>query len=110
MSQPHNTAVMVSNETGELAWMAKQEQIDRFFDRVEKRRASAAFIQGPHACRKSTTMLAHLLLQAHAKVPGAPMVYILSSPLEAALLAIYLVSEHFNRQLPVALIRLGLMW
>ncbi|KAI2778193.1 hypothetical protein F4815DRAFT_494761 [Daldinia loculata] len=92
---------MASNEDNTPAWMAAQEQIDRFFDRVEKRRASAAFIQGPHACGKSTTMLAHLFAQAQDKAPGAPVVYILPSPVEVAMLLPYLTSEDFNEQLSV---------
>ncbi|OTB09877.1 hypothetical protein K445DRAFT_28144 [Daldinia sp. EC12] len=94
---------MGSNETNESPWVVKQEQIDRFFDRVEKRRASAAFIQGPHACGKSTTMMAHILSQAQAKVPGASVVYILPSSVECAVLRRYLASDEFNKELPAAI-------
>ncbi|KAI1480342.1 hypothetical protein F4774DRAFT_425118 [Daldinia eschscholtzii] len=94
---------MSSNETNKSSWVVKQEQIDRFFDRVEKRRASAAFIQGPHACGKSTTMMAHILAQAQAKVPGAPVVYILPSSVESVILRQYLASDEFNQELPAAI-------
>ncbi|KAI1469602.1 uncharacterized protein F4812DRAFT_469728 [Daldinia caldariorum] len=94
---------MASNETHKFPWMVKQEQIDRFFDFVEGHRVSAAIIQGPPACGKSTTMLAHLFAQAQDKVSGAPVAYILPSSLEAVLLAKYILSEDFNKQLPVAM-------
>ncbi|KAI1409444.1 hypothetical protein F5Y13DRAFT_181953 [Hypoxylon sp. FL1857] len=84
---------MASNDRDGPTWTVKQRQIDRFFDRIEKRRASAACIQGPHASGKSTTMVAYILDLVRAKVPDAPMVYLLPTNAEATLLAQYFRSS-----------------
>ncbi|KAI8963168.1 hypothetical protein F5Y11DRAFT_346852 [Daldinia sp. FL1419] len=65
---------MASNDQNMPSWIAKQAEIDRFLDQVDNRRRSAAFIQGPHASGKSTTMMAHILTKVRSQVPGAPVI------------------------------------
>ncbi|KAI2617997.1 hypothetical protein GGS26DRAFT_575832 [Hypomontagnella submonticulosa] len=91
---------MDAKDSKKPAWVSQTKRIGRFFDRVEKRRASAACIQGPHAAGKSTTLVAHILDQVRAKIPDTPVIYLLPTSLEVSRLVEYLSSDEFNEQLP----------
>ncbi|KAI1775552.1 hypothetical protein F4818DRAFT_451814 [Hypoxylon cercidicola] len=92
---------MASGSGNAPAWTVKQKEIDDFVDRIPRRGASAAFIQGPHASGKSTTMVAHILGLVQTRLSGASLVYLMPTLVECVLLRDYLASEEFNAQLPV---------
>ncbi|KAI4868249.1 hypothetical protein F4820DRAFT_445388 [Hypoxylon rubiginosum] len=94
---------MASNNENAPAWTVKQKEIDDFINRIAKRRASAAFIQGPHGSGKSTTMVVHILALLQTKLPGARLVYLMPTLVEGELLRNYLTSDEFNAQLPASI-------
>lgn len=80
---------------GTSAWVANKDEINNFCSSSDGT-TSAAYIVGPHASGKSTTMLAFICSRVLRQTPDACLFYLVSTRTEASILRTYLQSEDFK--------------